>query len=106
VSVVGHDAAMSRLTNGAFDIVLLAVGESVLSTMVTAAEIRGIERRHLPLHHAAIIACTSKARHYADCACPGNGFSGALNEPWTLGTVHACLDHWRDGKYLRELDGA
>jgi len=102
VSVVGHEAALSRLTEGPFDIVLMTVVESVFSTLVTAATMRAIERRHL-LPRAAIIACTSKLRTYRDCVCPGSGLSGALNAPWTRATVHACLNRWRAGKYLREL---
>ena len=103
VSVAGHDAAMSRLAQDPFDVVLLEVGESVLNVMVAAAGMRAIERRHRSLRHAAIIACTTTQSHYADCACAGSGLSDALNVPWTVETVHACLDRWRAGKYLREL---
>jgi hypothetical protein len=101
-SVVGHEAAMSRLADGPFDIVLVTVVESALITMVTAARMRAIERRHL-LPRAAIIACTSNLCDYGDCVHSGSGLSGALNTPWTRATVHACLDRWRAGKYLREL---
>ena len=101
-SVVGHDAAMSRLTEESFDIVLVTVVGSVPSTMITAAKMRGIERRHL-LPRAAIIACTSNTCDYGDCVTSGSGLSDALNTPWTRATVHACLDRWRAGKYLREL---
>jgi CheY-like chemotaxis protein len=103
VSVVGHDAAMSRLTEGQFDVVLLTVGESVIRTMVVAGKMRAIERRDLSLRHSAIVACTSSLGDYRDCAYPGSGLSDALNAPWTLETVHACLDRWRAGKYLGEL---
>jgi hypothetical protein len=101
-SVVGHNAAISRLAEEPFDIVLGTVVESARSTMVTAAKMRGIERQHL-LPHAAIITCTSNACDYGDCVALGSGLSDALNTPWTRATVHACLDRWRAGKYLREL---
>jgi CheY-like chemotaxis protein len=103
VSVVGHDAAICRLSQGPFDVVLLAVGESVVSTLVTAAKMRSAERQVPTLHHAAIIACTSDLGDFDDCASAGSGLSGALNAPWSRAKVHACLDRWRAGKYLREL---
>jgi hypothetical protein len=103
VSVVGHDAAMARLTEDQFDVVLLPVGDSVIRIMVAAAKMRAIERRHQSPRHSAIVACTSTLGDYANCALPGSGLSGALNAPWTFETVHACLDRWRAGKYLGEL---
>ena len=103
VSVVGHDAAMARLSEGPFDIVLVTVAESVINIMIVASKMRAIERQQHPSHpRAAIIACTSNLSDYADCSVSGSGLSGALNAPWTRMTVHACLDRWRAGKYLRE----
>ena len=103
VFATGHDEALSRLSEQQFDIVLLTVGESVFSTMITAAAMRAIERRASSLHHAAIIACTSNPQDYEDCIHSGCGLSDALNAPWTVATVHACLEQWRADKYLRGL---
>ena len=103
VCAADDDEALSRLREQQFDIVLLTVGESVFSTLITAAGIRAIERRAPSLHHAAIIACTSSLQDYEDCVHSGSGLSDALNAPWTVATVHACLDRWRADKYLRGL---
>lgn len=88
----------------AFNIILLAVGSSTLGAMVLAAHLRAIERRMLRLRRAAIIACTVSSAQYLDCLVPGSGFSGALNLPWTPGTVHAWLDRWRGVTLLPALN--
>jgi PleD family two-component response regulator len=67
VSVFGRDAALARLEEGPFDIVLLTVW-SAFDTLSTAAAVRGIERQQRLPHRAAIIACTSNASDYEDCA--------------------------------------
>ena len=84
----------------AFDIILLAMSSSTLGAMLLAAHLRAIERRKPHPRRAAIIACTVRSAQYLDCLVPGSALSGALNWPWTPGTVHACLDRWRDVKLL------
>ncbi len=86
-----------------FDIILLATGASTLGAIVLAARLRALERERSQRRRAAIIGCTGRDSQYLDCLVPGSGLSGALNRPWTLSTVHACLDRWRDGKYLPTL---
>ena len=71
--------------------------------MVLAAHLRAIERQKAHPWRAAIIACTVRSAQYLDCLVAGSGLSGALNLPWTPGTVHACLARWRDGKRLPAL---
>ena len=88
----------------AFNIILLAVTSSTFGAMVLAAQLRAIERRKPHPRRAAIIACTVSSAQYLDCLVPGSGFSGALNLPWTPGTVHACLDRWRGVTLLSALD--
>lgn len=91
----------------AFDVVLLAVQGSTMAAMSLAAHLRAIERQKSHPGRAAIIACTDGTAQYVDCLVPGSGLSGALDSPWTPGTVHACLDRWRGGKLLPALaDGA
>jgi hypothetical protein len=87
----------------AFDIILLAVSGSTLDAIVFAAHLRAIERQEPHPRRAAIIACTVRSAQYLDCLVPGSGLSGALNLPWTPGTVHACLDRWRGVKLLPAL---
>ena len=87
----------------AFDIILLAVSGSTLDAIVLAAHLRAIERQEPHPRRAAIIACTVCSAQYLDCLVPGSGLSGALNLPWTPGTVHACLDRWRGVKLLPAL---
>lgn len=87
----------------AFDIILLAITSPTLEAMVLAAHLRAIEREKPNPRRAAIIGCTIRNAQYLDFLVPGSGLSGALNLPWTPGTVHACLDRWRGANLLPPL---
>lgn len=100
---IGPEAAMFQFDERRYDIALMAVGKSLFRTMVIAAGMRSIERQHPLRRRVAIIACTSTLMDYDDSLVPGSGLSGALNSPWTIETVHACLNRWRAGKYLRAV---
>ena len=106
LSTTGEKATTSCAAGRTFDIVLLAVSDSTLAAMVLAAHLRAIERQKSHPRRAAIIACTVSTAQYLDCLVPGSGLSGALNVPWTPGTVHACLDRWRGARFLPGLDEA
>ena len=103
VSATSPKTEMLCVKERAFDIILLAVSGSTLGAMVLAAHLRAIERQKAHPWRAAIIACTVRRAQYLDCLVPGSGLSGALNLPWTPGTVHACLDRWRGVKLLPAL---
>ena len=106
LSATSEQAATLCADERAFDIVLLTVGSSTLRAMVLAAQLRAIEKQKPHPRRAAIVACTARIDQYDDCLVPCSGLSGALNLPWTPGTVHACLDRWRGAKFLPNLDEA
>ena len=103
LSVVSAEAETFCANEGAFDIILMAVGGSTLEALVLAAHLRAIERLKPHPRRAAIIGCTVSSAQYLDCLVPIGGLSGALNLPWTPGAVHACLDRWRGVKVLPAL---
>jgi CheY-like chemotaxis protein len=103
-AVKGPGAAARALQERPYDIALVAVGTSLLHSMGIAAGLRAVERELRPLRrHVTVIACTLNSDDYKDSLVAVTGLSGALNSPWTLEAVHACLNHWRAGKYLPAL---
>ncbi len=103
LGVSGAEAATICSMERAFDIIFLAVRTSTLRAIVLAAHLRAVERQRAHPRRTAIIGCTVRNSQYLDCLVPGSGFSGALDLPWTQGTVHACLDRWKNGKHLAAL---
>ncbi len=102
-SAFGPEAVSFQFGAHAYDIALMAVGKSLLHTMVIAAGMRAIERQQPLRRRVTIIACTATSCDYEDSLVSASALSGALSSPWSIETVHACLDRWRAGKYLCPL---
>jgi CheY-like chemotaxis protein len=80
-----------------FELILLDVDRSVFAGMVTAAQIRRVEREKLLDHRACIMACASDEASFDDCLVRGSALSGALRNPGTIVSLRRFVQRWSTG---------